>query len=267
MTYRTNAASGSAVDVTDYVGGHDPATADAGNAARDGCSTARPAPSPAAVRARRTLSRRPARHGQYHRHGLRLELRHDREHERHRPGEPAAVYHQRQPPGRRCSLAQSGLVAANENAVFMISNGTAAAGLRPPTTTFRAAWPRSARLPACRPFQPVVIDAQKQPGWTSAPIVELNGTSAAANGLVISGGSSTVRGLIINRFNSWYGIQITTNGGNTIAGNYIGISAAGAATTPKLFAGIRIDGTASNTIGGTTATDRNVIGRGLSRRH
>ena len=33
MTYRTNASSGTAVAVTDYVGGHDPATADAGNAA------------------------------------------------------------------------------------------------------------------------------------------------------------------------------------------------------------------------------------------
>ena len=106
----------------------------------------------------------------------------------------------------------------------------------------------------------MVIDAQKQPGWSSAPIVELNGTSASASGLVISAGNSTVRGLVINRFSSWYGIEITTNGSNTIAGNYIGISAAGASTTPNLFAGVRIDGTASNTIGGTSAADRNVIG-------
>ena len=76
----------------------------------------------------------------------------------------------------------------------------------------------------------------------------------------ISAGSSTVRGLVINRFSGWYGIEITTNGSNTIAGNYIGISAAGASTTPNLFAGVRIDGTASNTIGGTSAADRNVIG-------
>jgi hypothetical protein len=33
QTFRTNATSGTAVDVTDYVGGHDPATVDAGNAA------------------------------------------------------------------------------------------------------------------------------------------------------------------------------------------------------------------------------------------
>ena len=33
MTFRTNASTGTAVDVTDYVGGHDPATADAGPAA------------------------------------------------------------------------------------------------------------------------------------------------------------------------------------------------------------------------------------------
>ena len=32
MTFKTDASSGTAVDATNFVGGHDPATADAGNA-------------------------------------------------------------------------------------------------------------------------------------------------------------------------------------------------------------------------------------------
>ncbi len=107
----------------------------------------------------------------------------------------------------------------------------------------------------------MIIDAQTQPGWTSAPIIELNCASASSTGITITGGGSTVKGFIINRLNFWYGINITTNGGNTIAGNYIGIDYNGVSvSSPAAYTGIQIDGTSGNIIGGTTASDRNVIG-------
>jgi len=67
---------------------------------------------------------------------------------------------------------------------------------------------------------PVVIDATTQPGEGR---VRLDGNSAGAgaNGLRITAGSSTVRGLIITRF-ARHGILLESNGDNLIEGNYIG---------------------------------------------
>src|SRR5262249_22766180 len=49
---------------------------------------------------------------------------------------------------------------------------------------------------------PLTIDGTTQPGFGGSPIIELNGTVAggAANGLNITAGRSTVRGMVINRF-------------------------------------------------------------------
>ena len=68
---------------------------------------------------------------------------------------------------------------------------------------------------------PVIIDGTTQPGFAGKPIIELKGTSAGANasGLQIDAGSSTVRGLAINRFST--GIFLTTKGNNLIAGNFV----------------------------------------------
>src|SRR5262249_16238221 len=93
--------------------------------------------------------------------------------------------------------------------------------------------------------QPVTIDGNT--GGSTR--IELNGTSAgaAANGLHIVGGNSTVKGFVINRFTN-IGIVIDTNGGNTIVGNYIGTDANGTATLDNTHAGIFVDGTANNII-------------------
>ena len=103
LTYRTNASSGTAVDVTDYVGGHDPATADAGNAASGWVLNS----STGAFLGQRhgqgpCLRAGYDQFGRYDRSRLRLELRHHRQHQQHRPGVPAAVPDQRQHPGRGC---------------------------------------------------------------------------------------------------------------------------------------------------------------------
>lgn len=107
---------------------------------------------------------------------------------------------------------------------------------------------------------PVTINGLSQPGSScGAPKIELNGSSAGsgAEGLRISAGSSTVRGLIINRFGD-FGIEITTNGGNTIACNFLGTNAAGTSGLPGQSTGISVS-SSNNTIGGSGSGTRNVI--------
>ncbi len=104
---------------------------------------------------------------------------------------------------------------------------------------------------------PTTIDGTTQPGFSSAPIITLDGSSLTStkNGLTISAGSSTVRGLIIINFPG-DGLDILTNGGNMVAGNYIGTN--GTTAAPNATDGIFIN-CGNNTIGGTTSSDRNVI--------
>ncbi len=79
-------------------------------------------------------------------------------------------------------LAQSGRTAGIEHAIFMISNGTAAPGLRATNnyfTTGIASISLASVLPTVT--DPLVFDAQTQPGWSAAPIVEFDGTSAGGS--------------------------------------------------------------------------------------
>ena len=108
---------------------------------------------------------------------------------------------------------------------------------------------------------PIIIDG------ATPPVIELNGSQAGtrANGLVITAGNSTIRGLAINRFvgiadTGGFGIVLDVNGGNVIEGNYIGTNLAGTATLPNSGNGIAISGGSTrNRIGGTTPQARNVI--------
>ena len=109
---------------------------------------------------------------------------------------------------------------------------------------------------------PVVIDATTQPGYSGLPLIELNGLQTSSFGFQITAGNSTIRGFIINRFNTggMGGIALTINGGNTIQGNFIGTNAAGNAGAVTNYNGILItSGSTNNLIGGTTAAARNVI--------
>ena len=76
--------------------------------------------------------------------------------------------------------------------------------------------------------------------------------------MTITAGSSTVRGLVINRFGG-NGIEITSNGGNIIEGNFIGTDVTGSVALGNAFDGVPITGAPGNTIGGTLAGTRNVI--------
>ena len=106
---------------------------------------------------------------------------------------------------------------------------------------------------------PLVIDGTTQPGYAGVPLIELNGVNAGATGgLAITAGNSTVRGLIINRFNG-NGILLQNNGGNVIQGNYIGLNAGGTSASGNAQFGVLVINIPNNTIGGTTASARNVI--------
>lgn len=118
--------------------------------------------------------------------------------------------------------------------------------------------PLGAQLPAIT--VPVVINGTTQPGFAGTPLIVLDGVSAGpfSRGLTITGGNTTVRGLVIHRF--FYGIELNGGDGNTIAGNYIGLDATGTLARANTDSGILVEsGSDNNFIGGTTAADRNVI--------
>jgi autotransporter-associated beta strand protein/parallel beta-helix repeat protein len=111
----------------------------------------------------------------------------------------------------------------------------------------------------------ITIDGTTQASSYSTPLIHISGTnlSSAADGLDIRAGNVTVKGLVINRFSPGNGIHLDGAGatGDVIVGNWIGTNTSGGSNSAAgNQTGILIDGGAyNNTIGGTTAGDRNVI--------
>jgi hypothetical protein len=109
--------------------------------------------------------------------------------------------------------------------------------------------------------RPVVIDGASQPGYVDAPLIEIDGGNQT--GLVITGGGTTLRALVINHF-SGTAVTLRTTGNNVIEGCYIGTNAAGTAGLPNTGAGIRVE--APNTrIGGRDPLQRNIISGNTGR--
>lgn len=124
---------------------------------------------------------------------------------------------------------------------------------------------------------PLTIDGTTQPGFKGLPGVVLDGSNAGANanGLLITGGNTTVRGLAIHSFASGRGIRLETNGNNVIVGNYLGLgtrnlvepcdplrgseSRCGAPAPVGNRTGVYVLNSSNNRIGGTRPQDRNVI--------
>lgn len=117
---------------------------------------------------------------------------------------------------------------------------------------------------------PVLIDGTTQPGFEGEPIIELNGDNireafvqpgeqVILDGLVITGGSSTVQGLVINSFQG-NGIVLQSNN-NLIQGNYIGtdLECISQSRMGNGWSGIVIENASDNTIGGTETAARNII--------
>lgn len=121
----------------------------------------------------------------------------------------------------------------------------------------------------------VTIDGYTQPGASKNTLangndavlmIELDGTNAGSGfngiGLDLVKGSTTIRGLVINRF-SYQGIAIYGflggSIGNTIEGCFIGTDPTGTIALPNLVTGIYINTSSDNLIGGTAPEARNVI--------
>ncbi|HKR67148.1 MAG TPA: right-handed parallel beta-helix repeat-containing protein, partial [Thermoanaerobaculia bacterium] len=106
------------------------------------------------------------------------------------------------------------------------------------------------------------IDGTSHPNWTADPVVALE-SSGATTGIELSAAANgVVRGLEIkSTFTN--PVKVTGGSGNTIAGNWIGLSGGGNPANDVV-----LNGTTNCTIGGTAAADRNVIahasGSGIS---
>jgi uncharacterized repeat protein (TIGR01451 family)/CSLREA domain-containing protein len=155
--------------------------------------------------------------------------------------------------GADCTLREA-IIAANTNSGADTINFQIGTGAQ--TITLTSALPTV--------IDAVTIDGTTQPGFSGKPIIELNGDGLAKGipGLLLGAGNSTVRGLVINRFDS-SGIEISTNN-NVIQGNFIGTNVAGTSAMGNSQSGILITGGSNNLIGGTSAEARNVISGNLN---
>jgi hypothetical protein len=117
----------------------------------------------------------------------------------------------------------------------------------------------STPLPAIT--DPVTLDGTTENGFAGVPVIELTGVNAGAgaNGLVLSSHTkSVIRGLTIDAFQG-AGILITGGGSHTVVGNYIGTNTTGTSAHSNETGVLITSASSGNTIGGTTAVDRNII--------
>ena len=115
----------------------------------------------------------------------------------------------------------------------------------------------------------VTIDGYSQPGAQpntkavgsdAALRIELSGASAGSGtGLYIVAANSTVKGLVINRWNMGISLGASNATGNRVVGNHIGTDATGKQKLENHFDGVYIGNASNNTIGGATPAERNVI--------
>jgi titin len=107
---------------------------------------------------------------------------------------------------------------------------------------------------------PVRLDGTTQPGFAGNPLIELDGTNAGpTDGLDILAGNSTVRALVINRFQGSAVALYSPGSGSRIEGNYLGTDLTGAVALGNGVDGVTIYGSTSNMIGGTTPAGRNIL--------
>jgi len=153
------------------------------------------------------------------------------------------------------------ILSANANAgVDMISFNIPGSGVQRIAVT--------SELPAIT--EAVVIDGFTQPGATpntqmvgndAVLLIELHGGNAglSADGLILNAGGSTIRGLVINGFESSGMVIQGGTGGNVVEGNFIGTDASGTTALLNGSDGIDILDSPLNRIGGASPAARNLI--------
>jgi titin len=123
----------------------------------------------------------------------------------------------------------------------------------------------ASRLPTIT--DPVVIDGTTQPGWSPGrPVIELRGSGLgvgdAAIALEITGGNSTVRGLIFTRWDRGAGsntLWLHNGDNNVVEGCWFGIDGLTGNAAALNNDDIVMTNSSNNRIGGLTAQTRNVI--------
>jgi parallel beta-helix repeat protein len=158
----------------------------------------------------------------------------------------------------------AGAGAGSLRAAITAANGTAA----PDTIEFAIPGngvhtiTPAVQLPAIT--QPVSIEGYSQPGSSAAtaagipavPTIVINGVNVV-RGLDIQGNGVEVRGLVIR---DTLGDGIVVQGSDSvIAGNYLGLNAAGVVANPNAFHGVHVSAGTNNRVGGPAVEDRNVI--------
>ena len=102
------------------------------------------------------------------------------------------------------------------------------------------------------------------------PEIEIHGSgSPSYSGIAITSANNTIKGMTIGGFsvNPYAGIHISgaSATGNTISGNYLGVNATGTAANANYNGIVLATNAHSNTIGGTTPAERNVISGNSNR--
>ena len=115
--------------------------------------------------------------------------------------------------------------------------------------------------------QPGAVANTLQNGSNATILIELDGTTLGAgffnDGLRVRGGSTTIRGLVINSFGG-DGIEFNTAGNNVVEGCFIGTDVDGNANEGNARTGLYFNNIANNTVGGTSPAQRNVVsGNGI----
>ncbi|MEZ4648048.1 MAG: SdrD B-like domain-containing protein [Candidatus Eisenbacteria bacterium] len=104
----------------------------------------------------------------------------------------------------------------------------------------------------------ITIDGTTQSGYAGTPVIEIDGSATSGETAIgTSAGNCEIRGLTINRFASGVLISLESDG-NVVAGNYLGTNSAGTSGVSSTSDAFYVFG-ADNTIGGTGASDGNVI--------
>jgi hypothetical protein len=101
---------------------------------------------------------------------------------------------------------------------------------------------------------PVTIDGTTEPDFAGAPVVRLDGTAGARRGIRTAADNVVIRGLVLTSFGQ--GLRLDGDDG-VVAGNLIGVDEGGAEAGNGR--GIFVKDGRGNRIGGSDASDRNVL--------
>ena len=104
----------------------------------------------------------------------------------------------------------------------------------------------------------VTINGTTQPGYTTSPLIILNGGGTVTEGLHLQARNCQVQALVIQNF-AGDGLVLDGGGDHVVQGNFIGSDYLGVSASGNSAAGIRVVGSSGNRIGGTSPGQGNVI--------